>query len=209
MVVASREGVVMIPRELGWAPSRLRATLRFNTFTVVNNATHQWANVRYNPAFAYDVDPLIGSTAAPGFTEWAAIYRFYRVIGSKINVAFSNLETFPVEAIICPLNYDPTANVSPGVFIYASLLSKKTALGPLTGNGVATLTHSMTTEHIGGTKWLGVNDDYCAPTTGGAPNKSWFWFVGTFGTSNGVNGVACSIDVDMTIEFFEVTSPAG
>jgi len=209
MVVANREGVVMIPRALGWAPSRLRATLRFNSFTVIKNVGFQYSNIRYTPTFAYDVDPLIGSTAMPGFTEWSAIYRQYRTISSKIDVHFSSLETFPTEAIVCPLNYDPTANVNPGVFIYANLLSRKKSLGPLTGNGVGTISHEMTTEHIGGTKWLGVADDYSAATSGGSPTNNWFWFIGTFGTSNGVSGVAASVDVDITLEFYEVTSPAA
>jgi len=201
---------VVIPRSLGWAPRRVLVTLRYSVFLVINHAGFQYANLRFNPTYAYDVDPTLGSTAMPGFTEWGSIYRYYRCRSSTCHVTFANAETFNMLTYVCPVNYDPTANVTPIVFLTSSLLCKKKTIGPLTGNGICTLTKSYSTAAFAGVQDHQVLDGYCAPFSGSAPpSNSWFWAVGIFGTANLVNGVAADIDIISEYECFELASPAG
>jgi hypothetical protein len=184
-------------------------TTRYSVSKTLNNAGVQVANFRYQPSFCYDVDPLLGSTAMPGFTEWAAIYRYYRLRSSRISVMFANNEAFNVLVYVCPLNYDPTANISPNVFLLSSMLCQKTIIGPLTGMNTHTITHAASTDVIGGVRDLGILDGYCAATTGGSPANNWYWAVGLNSFSNLVNGISLTVDMECEIEFFELTSPAG
>jgi hypothetical protein len=115
-----------------------------------------------------------------------------------------------MEVAVVPVNFDPTANVNPNAAYYSSLLARKRNLGPLTGNGTGTVICQCTTESIGGVKWLGVIDAYCGTTSGSiAPTNNWYFFVGAFGTSNQVSGCSVAISLDVTIDFFEVGTPAG
>lgn len=200
---------VVLPRSLGWAARRLRVTLKYSTNVGVTNAGFQYANVRFTPSFAYDVDPTIGSTSMPGFTEYAAIYSLYRTRSSMIKVYYSNADAFPTICYVCPLNADPGANNVSPVFMESSTLVKKVILGPLTGSGVGELTYRMATSTLTGIRDPQVTDDYCGSTSGGSPTNNWYWAVGIFGFSNFVSGVRCVIDVEIELEFFELKSPAA
>lgn len=206
----SGQTVSVVPRSLGWAPRRMRVTLRYNRFSVLNNAAIQYANIRLQPTYCYDVDPVLGSTAMPGFVEYGGIYRFYRLRSSRIRVTFSNLESFPVQVYLVPVNYDPTANANPFVFMTSSMLCKKVVLGPSTGNGVGKLTHGMSTAAFTGIRDVQVADSYSAPTSGASsPANNWFWAIGGNGTSVFASGVAISIDMECEVDFFELTNPTG
>jgi hypothetical protein len=203
--------VVVIPRSLGWAPRRVRASLLYHAFGVVNNAGITHANVRYTPTFAYDIDPLLASTAMPGFTEWGAIYRFYRTFSSEIKVTFSNKEAFPITSCICPVNFDPTANTANFANYFSSRLAKTAAAGPLTGNGVNKLSNMFTTADIGGVASVQTLDSYCAQTSGAAaPGNNWYWFVGILTDGSLlVNGVFFDVALTVDVEFFELQSPSA
>jgi hypothetical protein len=110
---------------------------------------------------------------------------------------------------ICPTNSDPGANATPVVLFMSSTLARKKTIGPLTGNGVATIVHQISTSDIGGVRDLQIFDSYVGAVAGGAPAQNWYWFVGIFGTSNFVNGVAVDLNVDIELEFFELQQPAA
>jgi len=203
--------VVVIPRSLGWAPRRVRASLLYHAYGIVNNAGVTHANVRYVPTYAYDIDPLLASTAMPGFTEWGAIYRFYRTVASQLKCTFSNKETFPVTTCICPVNFDPTANTASFANYFSSRLGKTAAAGPLTGNGVNVLENQFTTADIGGVASLQTLDSYCAQTSGAAPpGNNWYWFVGVLTDGSALNaGVFFDVALTVDVEFFELQSPSA
>ena len=104
--------IITINRSLNYMPSRLRTTLKYNTSGILNNAGVVFANVRLKPTDAYDVDPTLGSTSMPGFTELAAIYRYYRVRACLFKADFSNRESFPLMAYVALVNQDPGQNSS-------------------------------------------------------------------------------------------------
>jgi len=204
--------IVRIPRSLGWAAERYRCNLRFHAYsTLLHAGGFAFTNVRFTPTFAYDVDPTVGSTAMPGFTELSAMYRYYRVNAAKIKAKFSNLEAFPVEVYLCPVNVDPTANytLAQAQVYLSQRLSKSTVLGPLTGNGIGTLTDSQTTAAFGGASNLEVTDNYSALTSGVSPLNNWFWTVGLVGHANAVSGCDFRVEIDIDLEFYEVTSPTN
>lgn len=204
----SAQTTMVIPRALGWAPRRLRVTLRYSVFKQIVNAGFQYANVRYNPTYCYDVDPLLGSTAMPGFAEYGAIYRLYRLRSSTIVARFSNTEGSAMVCFVTPLNYDPGSNATPQGFMLSSTLCKKFLLGNTNGNGIGLIRHGISTDVIAGVRDVQVTDTYVGTTSGSAaPANSWYWAVGIASSANQVTGVYVDIDMQCEIEFFELANP--
>jgi len=199
--------LVVVNRTIHYMVPRLRTTLRFNTTTSINNVGSIFANKRYQPTGAFDVDPVLGSTAAPGFTELGNIYRQYRVNSYRIVASFSNAEAFPVTVYICAVNFDPTANSASFQTFLSSRECRKKFIGPLTGNGLATLRQSVRTADFTGASNLGVIDVYTSLTNANPANNV-FHMIGVVGLANLVSGVDVTVDIDMDIDFFELASPA-
>jgi len=191
-------------------PPRITTWLRFQKDIDMNNAGVAFANVRFEPTFCYDVDPVVGSTAMPGFAEYAGLYRFYRCIFSRLTVHFSSADANPITVYICPMNFDPTANSVNYQNYLSNPNSKIGILGLAQGNGKVSLHHHAGTDKFAGSRWVGDSDSYCALSAGAAaPANNWFWVVGGHNLSNFTNGVFCSIVLDIEICFFEQTTPAS
>ncbi len=194
-------------------PPRTTCDFTYNVALNVNNVGAVFANVRYQPTYAYDIDPTLGSTAMPFFTEMGTLYRYYRVLSSRIVVHFSNKENFSTIVYLCAVNFDPTANTSTYQNYLSNPVSRHHVVGPATGNGIGTLQSSQTTNGFSGSKWLGDADPYSARTngTGGAPANNWYWLVGCRSDGNTFtanNGVFCDITIHIRLCFFEEESPA-
>jgi len=190
-------------------PARTLVKTRFEVSTVINGITAHFANLRYSPTSCYDVDPTLASTAMPFFTEMMALYRYYRTARSKIAVHFASTEIFPITAYICPVNFDPGASTANYQNYLSNPSSKVTMLGPLTGNGTATLEHHASTDQFAGAKWTQTQDPYSAQGTA-VPNNNWFWIVG-IASPTVVFSQVCYVSVVIDIEFwaFEENSPSA
>jgi len=204
--------IVRLPRGT-LVPARVYLTSRYFKGATLTNIGAIAANQVLEPTFAYDVDPTLGSTAMPGFAEWGALFRLYRVQGARLTVVFANAEAFCSEVYICPVNTNPGANYSAATAItYNSQpQSRKTVVGPLTGNNVKTLTCVATTEQFAGV-WDSYDiDTYCGSTNGGTtPTNNWYFTYGAamYGTGTAA-GCNLSVTLDVDLCFFEKLSPAS
>jgi len=189
-------------------PPRLVCHTRFQKQVAVNNALFGTTNVVFEPTFCYDVDPTVGSTAMPFFTELQTLYRYYRTISSKISVTFTNKEAFPLTVFIHPLNYTIGGNAPPATIqsYLANPLCKETQISATGGIDHATIKHKMTTEGFAGSKWTGTDDLYSGNGTT-APNNNWFWVVGAQSLVALVNGITVNVVIDITFVSFEENSP--
>jgi len=205
-----KKGVVQAPvtiiRGPNFAPPRLQTHLRYTKTVLINNAGFLYANVAFIPTYAYDIDPTVGSTAAPGFTEWAGLYRYYRVLSFKFTTHLSNNEAQAVEAYICASNAGVSANTSSYAYYTAQRISKKTLLGPLTGNSIARMSIGSSVARFAGSSNLNTEDYYSASTSGTAPPNNIYVALGIFALGNLTVGVTAVIDIDFTIQFFELTT---
>jgi hypothetical protein len=203
--------MMVVPKLLGWAPPRLRTNLRFSKFFTISAAAASAANVRFVPTFLFDVDPIVGSTSVPGFTEWGGIYRFYRVNSAAIRCSFANAQAFNVVCYVCPVNFDPGANYSgtAAQTYLSNRLSQSQVAGPLTGNGQVELSHRVTTAGFGGAANLLTTDSYSAGVSGGAPGNNYYFTVGIVGTGTVSTGVDVEVFLDIEADFFELQSPAA
>jgi len=206
--------MIYISPAQGFASSRLATRLRYAKTYQSNNAGVNVTNFRFNPVYAYDVDPILGSTALTGFAEYAALYRFYRVQAATITVAAVCDDNVGLTWFyICPTNYDPGANHSRAIAIgqvqqprcghkHFSLFSG--------GKPMAVLTKRATTADFGGAWDTRTLDNYCAPTSGSSgPANSWYFDVGFICDQVLANGYSTNVLLEVEIEFFELTNPAN
>jgi len=190
--------------------SRLRTRLRFNASASINNVGFLNASIRYRPTNAFDIDPVLGSTAVPGFTELAGVYKNYRVNQFWARISASSLEAFPVQIWACPDNVDPGVNTA----AFQSFISNRDGrvffLGPATGNGIRTWRMPKTTvgSYAGSALHTRVFDPYSALVTGGPVNNIYMAIGIVSGSANLVSGVDVTISFDLEIDFFELQNPA-
>lgn len=184
--------------------------LRFQKSGILLNAGITFANVRFEPTYAYDVDPVSGSTAMPYFTEYAAMYRFYRVIWFRVSVTFSNLDsTTSGTAYICPSNTDPGANSSTAQNLLSNRMGKSVVFGPSTGNGTTrTLSKKITVDKFGGVRYTRTIDNYFGSVTGTAPLNNIFFALGAYTSVGMTSGVYYDCTIDICLDFVEVQTPS-
>jgi len=77
-------------------PSNIQTKCKFVQLNVINNAGAAKASNTFYVNGLYDVDPLLASTAIPGFSEMMDLYQNYRVIGGEVKARVTNNEAFPV-----------------------------------------------------------------------------------------------------------------
>lgn len=201
---------IIIPKSLGFTSPRLRTNLRFSKDVTVSNVGAFSANLYFTPTFAYDVDPLIGSTAMPGFNEWTTLYTRYVVLSSHIKVDFMNNEAFPAMVFITPTNLVVAANTTLANVrqLMAQPVSRQSKVGPLTGNGITTIQHSFTTDMFGGTPDVRLDEQYGGTGTA-SPVNNWNWNIGIVsGLAGTVAGQLIHVIMDICIEFYEIANLA-
>lgn len=92
-------------------PDELDITLTYPLIVAGGSGTNQY-QARWNPNAAYDVDPTLGSTSTPGFSEEAALYSHYRVVSSFVNFTFTNKSTSAGMVYVTWSNGDPGTTAS-------------------------------------------------------------------------------------------------
>jgi len=202
---------VQLQRNSGpnFMPARFETTLSFCKLTSVANNGFGFANARFTPTAAYDVDPLIASTAVPGFTELAGMYRFYRVKAFSVEATFVNLDSATAALVYISLsNVDPGANSTVAQEYISNRRARVDIVGNSSGNSKSRMLKiDSSIANFGGVIWTGQLDTYSSSVTS-TPTNNIFFVVGCQTTSAMTMGVAAMIYIDLSIEFFELASPA-
>lgn len=197
------------PRALP-VPARVNRTLKFNKTSFFLQAGFQFSNIRFNPTFAYDIDPTIGSSAMPFFGELGLMYRYYRVNWFRAKVKFSNKDNAPKTVYLCPTNFDPTVNLA----TFQTLLSQKVCVskvvGRVDGASCGQLVSFSSIQQLGGAANPLIPDAYTGRCdgTGGSPANSMFIALGASSDAAEVSGTTYSLDILINLDFFELTTPA-
>jgi len=185
-------------------PDRYRTTLRYWKTIQLDTSASNVASARWRPSAAFDVDPLIASTAMSGFAELAALYGTYRVLSSKIRVEMVNTSNGNPRTLIvsCP-------NIDPGVAPSASyiLASKeqpysKFKMSGLSGSPQTVILSKMSTEKIYGSKSVLFDDAFSSPTNG-VPLNNWFWVVSIYSFNLDPNTCWLNITIEVDVEFYD------
>jgi len=199
---------LLVNRSLNFMPARYRTTLSFQVDSIIVNVGNTAANKRYRPTYAYDIDFAGASTAAPGFTELGVLYRVYRVNAFSYKASFSNLEAFPGTVYVCPTNVDLGANASLFQDMLSNRRSRLSAVGPLTGNGIKTISGRVTQADFAGLPISYSEDTTTGTTAGTIPANNIFLSLG-FVSSGAVQVSGCfySLKITFEIDFFELANP--
>jgi len=186
---------------------RTRAKMTFSKTVAITNATFSYANIRFCPTQAYDVDPIFGSTAMPFFAEYSIMYRRYRTVSAVITVGFANLDLVAYTAYIAATNQDPGANTATYAPLMSSRISRQCAIGLGTGAGVGRLRLQASTSDFGGVRNT-LQDDAYSALAGNVPTNNWWFAVGVLSTGAIANGVHVDVRLDVVVDFYEVGTPA-
>lgn len=161
---ASRELMPLMnqPTMTSYARNAVRAetdvVLAFQVNRVALNAGGTTCSIRYTPNGTYDVDPVLGSTSTPGFTEWMALYNYYRVIKVQYELDIANNESVPVRAYVGFTNSDPGTVGS--TFLPGNPLYKSKLLAGKGGIDVHRFRDVKTVSTVVGTTGVETEDNY-------------------------------------------------
>lgn len=187
-------------------PDRLMTKLTYNGFTAMTIApTLAHATKRWRPTGVYDVDPDLGSTTVVGFNELANLYTSYRVLRSRAIMRVANNSDQPVMIVLIPLNADPGS--SPTLAEAQSWVNNsyaKTRLCAAIGSPVASVSCTMSTEKIYGSKMVYFDDNF-ASLISTIPNNNWYWAIGLLtplAVASGKN-YNVEMDISMDVEFYD------
>jgi len=125
------------------SPDEMDVTLGYPILGQIADATTFHSAKRWQPNAAYDVDPLLGSTSTPGFSEWASLYSYYRVYSYEVDVQVTNLDAQPYGLYFLNTNTDPGLSGT-DYFDYASGPYCKRSMLSIAGGGSDTIHHKMT-----------------------------------------------------------------
>jgi len=178
----------------------------------LNNIASPFGNVRFTPSYLYDIDPTLGSTAMPGFSEMMGFYRFYRFRKCKWSVKAVNQEAFPVTVAVVPVNFDPTVNSASYQNYFSNLASKRVLVGSI-GCPTEKMSGSFTLGDFGGSTEQSPPplDAYCGTGTSTPGNNLWLFigFSSPTGQVSTAAGCAVSLALEIEADYFELTSPAS
>jgi len=185
-------------------PDRYRTTLRYWKSVSFNLAAVTQASVRFAPSNAFDIDPVIASTAMSGFDELAGLYQRYRVLSSTIEVETINPSTlYPVLTFVTPVNNDPGA--SPSATILQSMRENAYSVSKtcgLAGGPITLVANKMSTEKIFGSK-MSLFDDAFQSLVTTSPTNNWWWVIVAYSPQFITNSVQSIITIEVDVEFFD------
>lgn len=191
-------------------PNRLSTTLRFAKEVSITNGGLIYTNVRFTWTNVYDIDPVLGSSACPGFSELGGIYRFYRAKASRCKLVAVNLDNIGAVVYLCPVNFDPGLNTINYQNYVSNRRAKLAPLGGTSGNSIATISASCSLQDFAGltSQNTSATDTYCGATSGATnPTNNVFWATGAVYSAAMTNGVYITVLIDVDVDFFELSAP--
>lgn len=206
--VVVRVGQELVNRTLNFMSPRLQTRLTFNKFLNFGLASgSSFLQMYFQPTYAYDVDPQVGSDAMPGFNELSKLYTKYRVNAYTISVNFCNNEQFAVQTMIMPTNTNGGGSFTPQT-ILANTRTKRSLVGTY-AQYPKKLRDRVTVADFGGSANTKSADSYSALSAGpSAPANNIFHVIGIWADSSTFNaGVTIDVTITVDIEFFELITP--
>jgi len=195
-----------IPRTIdAIMPDRMMTKLKYFGFTQFTIATTSTFSARrWVPSAAYDIDPTLGSTSTVGFNELALLYNNYRVISSRLRVRMAPQGSLPVQLVTVPLNADPGSSpLAATVNAWCNNPYGKVKLVGVSGAPTQTISTTMSTERIYGSKMIYFDDNF-ASLVNTVPNNNWYWAVAVISGVNPSSALVCTVEIDIEVhvEFY-------
>jgi len=182
-------------------PSETTVSLKYVLSQSLSAIGAQYATKRWTPNSAYDIDPILGSSAMAGYAEWAAFYSYYRVVAYKYSIAVTNAEAFPVAVYMLNTNVDPGVAGTNGQVQASNPLSQQALLGPLTGGANRKVfNRRLRVSQVVGTMAPETADSFRAVTTAAPADLIWLAVVADTMDSTHVFSAHLGVFIQVTIE---------
>jgi len=184
-------------------PDQTIVTLRYPVIVNIYTASAVTSAKRWQPNAAYDVDPTLGSTSTPGFTEWSAFYTYYRVRKYRVEVECVNMDPLSMGVFFCHLNTDPGTGGA-NYYSYASqAFGTQKMLSPKGGLDRVTYVQTVPVAQLVGAVDVSTDDSLRASVTT-VPADLVFFGIGIRTTTGG--NLTVGVDVigyiDMEVQFY-------
>lgn len=141
------------------APRRQRKEFAYSVVFNLTNNGNQTVSRRFYTNGWYDMDPTVGSTAMAGFSEFMAIWNYFRGMSYRYQITLNNQEPITIQYVIFPSNTDP-GTAGTAVVSWVGLPHAKSGLlGAVGGQSRATIRGSNTIADIVGQN-VGYEDNY-------------------------------------------------
>lgn len=203
-----------IPRPIASpVPESMTVSLLFNKSNNLGNsgnANALWSMLVTDPVFI-DKPQTNTNQNLPFYDMFATGYRKFRVESAHVKAEFANLELFPVTVMISAVNQAVSQNDSRFDTFYDQKWTLRKLIGPLTGNGITTLSRSWQTSTFGGAPERNALDFYVGDTDPAStvrPTNNWYIVAGARSNQTLTSAsVDLTISVTMKIRFFELDTP--
>lgn len=184
-------------------PDKMVVHLRYPVLKLINSLASAGSAVRFITNGVYDVDPTLGSTSTPYFSEWSAMYSYYRVLSYSLQIHVSNNESQPVELYVVHSNTDPgTTGINFLQYSNASY-NKITALAANTAQHAKTVTSSLSPMRIVGDRAVRTEQNFWGSSTSNPVDLTYIGIGANINSGNLTNGVYIAGYLQFTVEFFD------
>jgi hypothetical protein len=194
--------VMELPRSIKYVmPDKFRTRLQYWKAISFSNATP--TPQYFIPSNAYDIDPLLASTAMPGFAEFASFYSHYRVLGARVSIEASTTSTVaPVMLTVLATNRIQTAlSITDFVHWRSNPHGFSKTLAP-TGGPMVRHQRNYSTEQIYGSKEVLYESEFAADVTT-SPVNNWYLYIVNYMFPSTSSNTYVNITIEPDIEFFE------
>jgi len=191
-----------LSRQAKIIPHEYDTKLEFTYASTLNNTVGAAVSRRFTPNAAYDVDPTLGSTSTPGFSELATLFNYYRVVGYSYSIEMVNKETFPVLFVVTNTNLDPGTS-GLGSYMGNALTQSTLVSGSAGGPCRYEFAGTLSVVEVVGSKAVELDDNYASLTSSLPTNKIWS-AIGVDGLGSTLtNGCGFLVRYVMHVRFFE------
>ena len=152
----------------------------------------------------YDVDPALGSTSTPGFSEYSVLYSYNRVVHSHFHIVLSNLESTPVTVYIVHSNTDPGSTGLNWYEFANNAFGQTHMLSSIQAQPSKIINSRIRPSRLVGDRTVNTDQNFVGTSTSN-PSDLTYVGVGLEAVSglNLTNGVWISGYLEQTVEFFD------
>jgi hypothetical protein len=204
--IGNASGLIMYKSPRTIMPTQYNTRLVYLIDTVVTNVGNTQASIRYRNE-AFDVDPSLGSTAMPGFTEFAGFYQRFRTLGIGYKFSYANQEAFS-NTLIHGFSTSSIASGSLNLQYAGNPLFTTTMVGPLTGMNVGMVSNHKSIVDIFGTQQPLYDDLFTGSTTSAtlSTTATCYCYLGVIGpVVLTAAGVLVTVEIHLDLQFFRPT----
>lgn len=187
------------------APAEATVRLIYAVTGNITNGGSPNAGQRWHTNAPYDVDPIFGSTAMAGFSQWAALYHFVRALRYRVIVEVTNNEPNPVTVFFIHSNNDQGTTGTSAQAQAGNPLTKTILLSPNGYGGTKRIVMSHTISQIVGSPAPKTEDNYRSLTNAIPADLTWFGIylnMGSVNTLTAFKGVQYSLRIEQVCHFY-------